>query len=561
MKVLQHRAVRLAAGALIAVAACLAIVYLAARVLLGPQPGEWSVPLRWGPLQLQAGGPTLIRLATAPWLAPLLDGRVLATRAGPARLGWDDASRTLSLRCAPCAVHVAALGSEPLVFAEVLFTLQRQGELLNGTLTSGKVRANWRSVLEKDALRVHLKLPMTPIAEVYALARAAIPELTRARIEGNVGLSAALHLPGKEFSIAPDIEGFQVSGLDTQALANARSSCSNAPSRLTLDSWLAHAVVAAEDQRPDDNGPDDLTEADVAPAPGQSAQPQGQAGRGNSTLSQQLARLLVTGEAGSPTRKLRELLYAVEMERTLGKPLILQLYLAHAPWGPGVCGAEAASRRYFGVRADVLTPSQAAWLAAMLHDPKQEVAQWGSSGRINVERTQWVLQGMLALPRKQRQRLVAEVAKLKWKLPAPAAAPKPGAFPKPPVVPVPKPAWVPASKLASAAPKPALAPPPKPASVPASRPAPKSTSGAAPKPAAASAPKPGFVPVSKPATAPAPKPAAVPASKAVAVPAPKPAASRPASAPAPKLTPAAVSAPKPAPVPASRPAATSRPAP
>lgn len=438
LKLPQHRAIRLAASIVLGGAATLAIMYLAARVLLAPQPGEWSVPLRWGLLQLQAGGPTLIRLATAPWLAPLLDGYTLETPAGAARLGWQEASRTLSLRCAPCAANVPGLGSEPLVFAEVLLTLQRQGELLNGTLSSGKVRATWRSLLEKDALRLHLKLPMTPIAEVYALARATIPELAHARIKGDVGLSATLNLPGREFSIHPDIEGFEVSGLGTEGLANIQSSCSSAASRLTLDSWLAHAVVAAEDQRPDDNGPDDLTEADVAQNPGHNAQPQGQAGRGSGTLSQQLARLMVTDDTGSPVRKLRELLYAVEMERTLGKPQILRIYLAHAPWGPGVCGAEAAARRYFSVRADVLTPTQAAWLAAMLHDPKQQVAQWGSSGHIDVARTRWVLQGMRALPRKQRLRLVAEVEKLKWKLPAPRpAAAAPAQKPAPKLAPAP----------------------------------------------------------------------------------------------------------------------------
>ena len=55
-------------------------------------------------------------------------------------------------------------------------------------------------------------------------------------------------------------------------------------------------------------------------------------------------------------RKLRELLYAVEMERTLGKPRILRLYLDNAPWGPRLCGAEAAAAHYFGVRAHELTP-------------------------------------------------------------------------------------------------------------------------------------------------------------------------------------------------------------
>ena len=55
--------------------------------------------------------------------------------------------------------------------------------------------------------------------------------------------------------------------------------------------------------------------------------------RGASTLSQQVAKLLVTGGERSPVRKLRELLYAVEMEQTLGKARILRLYLDNAPWG------------------------------------------------------------------------------------------------------------------------------------------------------------------------------------------------------------------------------------
>ena len=92
--------------------------------------------------------------------------------------------------------------------------------------------------------------------------------------------------------------------------------------------------------------------------------------RGGSTLTQQLARLLVTGGERSAERKLRELLYAVEMEQTLGKPRILRLYLDNAPWGVdasgGLCGAEAAARHYFRRAAVRLEPAQAVWLAAML---------------------------------------------------------------------------------------------------------------------------------------------------------------------------------------------------
>jgi membrane peptidoglycan carboxypeptidase len=90
-----------------------------------------------------------------------------------------------------------------------------------------------------------------------------------------------------------------------------------------------------------------------------------------------------------------------------------------------VCGAEAAARRYFGVRADVLTPQQAAWLAAMLHDPELEAGRWASTGQINVALTQWVLQGMHTLPPRQRQRLIQDVAKVKWKVPTPKPPPKP----------------------------------------------------------------------------------------------------------------------------------------
>ncbi len=57
---------------------------------------------------------------------------------------------------------------------------------------------------------------------------------------------------------------------------------------------------------------------------------------------------MVAGDERSASRKLRELLYAVEMERTLGKARILQLYLALAPWGDGVCGAERAVRLHLG---------------------------------------------------------------------------------------------------------------------------------------------------------------------------------------------------------------------
>ncbi len=95
----------------------------------------------------------------------------------------------------------------------------------------------------------------------------------------------------------------------------------------------------------------------------------GAAIRGGSTLTQQLAKLVYTGDDRDPSRKLRELLYAVEMEETLGKARILQIYLAIAPWGPGVCGAERAAQLYLGKPASRVDPLEAAWLAGLLRNP------------------------------------------------------------------------------------------------------------------------------------------------------------------------------------------------
>lgn len=410
------------------ISSALIAIYFIAKAVLAPLPGEWSVPLRAGPLQVQAGVPTMLRLATAPWVGPLLDGRRLATRAGPVRLTWQAPSRTLQLHCAPCKFTPAGLGEERVVLQELRLSVHRQGHLLNGELASGALRATWQGELSNRELQIRMQLPTTPIADAYALFGTAIPELARARIEGRFALKARLSLPGGSLSLAPQVEGFQVSGLGTEVFAAARSGCSRRASRLTAESWLARAVVAAEDQRFYEHPGYDLAELGASLSQNQR---DGRISRGASTLPQQLAKLLVTGGERSPVRKLRELLYAVEMEQTLGKPRMLQLYLAHAPWGPGLCGAEAAAQHYFGLRAHALEPAQAVWLAAMLHNPGLEARRWAETGEINTARAQWVLAGLRTLPRGQRARLVEKLAQPGWTAPGLAADKDQGHSPRP----------------------------------------------------------------------------------------------------------------------------------
>ncbi len=93
--------------------------------------------------------------------------------------------------------------------------------------------------------------------------------------------------------------------------------------------------------------------------------------RGASTITQQLAKNLYLGTERTYGRKLREAVLALKLERALSKRRILALYLNAVEWGPGIFGAEAAARHWFGLPASALDAAQAAALAAMLPAPRR----------------------------------------------------------------------------------------------------------------------------------------------------------------------------------------------
>jgi len=92
--------------------------------------------------------------------------------------------------------------------------------------------------------------------------------------------------------------------------------------------------------------------------------------RGASTLTQQLAKNLYLSPSRNPLRKLKEAVTAVRLELALPKDRIMELYVNVVEWGPGVWGADQASRDYFGVPPAALTEEQAAELAATLPHPR-----------------------------------------------------------------------------------------------------------------------------------------------------------------------------------------------
>ncbi len=92
---------------------------------------------------------------------------------------------------------------------------------------------------------------------------------------------------------------------------------------------------------------------------------------GGSTISQQLAKTLFLSGERSWARKGQEAAITWMLETTMSKRRILEIYLNVAEWGEGVFGAEAAAQYHFGVSAERLSATQAAYLAAVLPSPRR----------------------------------------------------------------------------------------------------------------------------------------------------------------------------------------------
>ncbi len=153
---------------------------------------------------------------------------------------------------------------------------------------------------------------------------------------------------------------------------------------------LLQAVVAAEDQKFLSHQGFDFDEIEkVLDAK------KGKKIRGASTISQQTAKNVFLWTGRSWFRKGLESGITVLLEAGWGKSRILEVYLNSVEFGPGVYGAEAAAKRYFGTSASKLSRSQAALLAAVLPNPHRFSVQQPS---VYVgKRQQWILRQMRQL--------------------------------------------------------------------------------------------------------------------------------------------------------------------
>ncbi|HVF73841.1 MAG TPA: transglycosylase domain-containing protein [Acidimicrobiales bacterium] len=173
-------------------------------------------------------------------------------------------------------------------------------------------------------------------------------------------------------------QGTKVLAADGSVLAELNGTQRREPVKLdALPDHVPQAVLAAEDADFYEHGgvdPGAVVRAAIRTAQGRT--------QGGSTITQQLAKINYTNSERTGFRKLREVQYAVRLEKKYSKDELLERYLNQVYFGDGAYGIAAAADTFFGVPPEQLTPAQAATLAGKIkspegldpHDSPQEVA-------------------------------------------------------------------------------------------------------------------------------------------------------------------------------------------
>ncbi|MCF7843968.1 penicillin-binding protein [Candidatus Gracilibacteria bacterium] len=91
--------------------------------------------------------------------------------------------------------------------------------------------------------------------------------------------------------------------------------------------------------------------------------------QGGSTINQQVVKNALLSREKTITRKIKEIILSIKLDREVPKDTILQIYLNESPYGGTIYGVEEASLSYFNKHAKDLTLNEAAYLAALPQSP------------------------------------------------------------------------------------------------------------------------------------------------------------------------------------------------
>ncbi|TWV41351.1 penicillin-binding protein [Streptomyces misionensis] len=153
-----------------------------------------------------------------------------------------------------------------------------------------------------------------------------------------------------------------------------------------------HAVLAAEDR-------DFYTESAVDPKAMIRAAWNTATGKGKqsgSTITQQYVKNYYLAQEQTVTRKAKEFIISIKLDRNKSKDDILEGYLNTSYFGRNAYGIQAAAQAYYGRDAKDLDPARAAYLAALVNAPSEyDVVAHPENKSAAVARWNYVLDGMV----------------------------------------------------------------------------------------------------------------------------------------------------------------------
>ncbi len=207
-----------------------------------------------------------------------------------------------------------------------------------------------------------------------------------------VALAINVHLPPVDALYTPPSEATRIYAADGQLIASLYQENRDSVPLAQIPYLLQRAVIDTEDAEFYHHHGFSLRA--VLRAGLRNVREKGYA-EGGSTITQQLARNLFLTSEKSLTRKIAEILLAVEIERQLTKEEILERYLNQVYFGQGAYGVQTAAEMYFGKPASELNLPEGALLAGLIRAP----AVYSPYEHLARAKTRmgWVLQRMVEL--------------------------------------------------------------------------------------------------------------------------------------------------------------------
>ncbi len=138
--------------------------------------------------------------------------------------------------------------------------------------------------------------------------------------------------------------------------------------------------------------------------------------QGGSTLTQQLVKNALLSNERSITRKVKEVILSVQIERRYTKKEILQIYLNEIPYGGTAWGVQAAAAQYFNKDVSELTLTESAILAGLPQQPSS-YSPFGPNPKAYIARSKDVLRRMRedgSISKEKEKKAVEELPNVKF---------------------------------------------------------------------------------------------------------------------------------------------------